>query len=78
MKGQLTLREAREAVLTELRAAGLEDVDERHLAIIPKGDSWYAALRAQGMYIDETVAAAIASVGQRLSAGYSLAEREAA
>jgi hypothetical protein len=73
VKGSLTVQQAQAAILAELRAAGIDDVDHRALAIVPRGTSWLATLRHTGVRTDEYTAAAVADVGRRLAAGYTLA-----
>lgn len=78
MKPHITIWQAREAILAELKAAGMEDVRSDDLAIVPAGSSWCAALRSTGPRLDETMAVAVAEVGRRLSEGYRLAAGQTA
>jgi hypothetical protein len=65
--------ELKALVAAELRKRiGAHDVDTDALAIVPKADGWWAALRRDGGLVDEARYAAVAEASRTLSAGFAL------
>jgi hypothetical protein len=70
----LSAEELREAILAELVTLGFNDgVSSEHLQLCGGGREWHATLRPNGIRLDESRAAAIASISRRLASGYDLA-----